>query len=97
MVAQARVPVGELEQWFNQLREDVQSRGLNGEVIHQRITRFLAEHQMREANGRTALEQKITQLRREFQDAMTEHAVSFTCISQELHGSGARHEQLRQF
>ena len=56
----------------------MQNRGLDNDAFHQRITRFLAEHQRREANGRTALEQKVVQLRREFQDAMTEMAMSFT-------------------
>ena len=59
---QARVPLGELDQWVNQLRNDVQNCGLDNEAIHQRITRLLAEHQRREANGRSAIEQRIVQL-----------------------------------
>ena len=96
MAMQARVPLGELDQWVTQLRKDVQNRGLNNEAFHQRVTQFLAEHQRREANGRTALEQRVAQLKHEFEEAMTETAISFTRISQEFHGRGARREQLRQ-
>ena len=96
MVTQARAPLEELDQWITQLRSDVQNRGLNNEAFRQRVTQFLAEHQRREANGRTALEQRVAELRHEFQDAMTETAGSFTRISQEFQGRGARHKQLRQ-
>ena len=53
MVMQARVPLGELDQRVNQLRNDVQNRGLDNNAFHQRVTQFLAEHQRREARGRT--------------------------------------------
>ena len=59
MVMQARVPLGELDQWINQLRHDVQTHGLDNDSLHQRVTRFLTEHQRREANSRTDLEQKV--------------------------------------
>ena len=96
MTAQARVPVGELEPQFAQLRNDAQNNGLDNEAIHQRITRFLAEYQNRETNSRNFLEQRLAQLRHEFQDAMVDHAASFARISHEFRGRGARHEQLYQ-
>ena len=36
----ARVPLGELEPWFAQLRQDVQANGLDNDAIHQRIARL---------------------------------------------------------
>ena len=93
---QARVPLGELDQWISQLQNDVQNCGLNNEAFRHRVTQFLAELQRREANNRTALEQRVAQLRHEFQEAMTAIAISFTRISQEFQGRGARHDQLRQ-
>ena len=42
VIAQARIPVGELEQWFAYFCNDVQNSGLDSEVVHQRITQFLA-------------------------------------------------------
>ena len=66
MIAQARVPVGELEEWFTQLHRDAQNNGINHEVTHQRITQFLAGHQRRETHGRDSLEQRLIQLRRDF-------------------------------
>ena len=68
MVTQARVHLGELDQW----------------------ARFLPEHQRREAQWPSV------QPRHEFQDAMTEAAMSFISIQQEFHGRGVRREQLRQ-
>ena len=57
-VTRARVPVREFDQWINQLRDEVQTRGLDRE----RVTRFLEEHQRsREESGRTALEQPVAQ------------------------------------
>ena len=38
MVTQARVPLGELDQWINQLRHDVQTHGLDNDAFHQRVT-----------------------------------------------------------
>ena len=69
---------------------------MDNEAIHQRITQFLAEQQRREINSQNAIEQRLTQLRHEFQDAITERATSFTGVSQEFRGRGARHEQLHQ-
>ena len=57
-VIRARVLVQELDQWSNQLRHEVQTRGLDRDAFHQRVTRFLEEHQRREASGRIALEQR---------------------------------------
>ena len=96
LVARARVFVEELEPWFAPLRQDTQTHGLDNDAIHQRFTRFLAERQRREANSRSAIEQRLDVLRHEFQDAMREHAMSFNRISQEFRGRGTRHEQLRQ-
>ena len=70
------------------------ANGLDNDAIHQRIVGVLAEHQRREANSRHTSEQRLNQLRHDFQDAIFEHAVSFNRISQEFHGRGARHEQL---
>ena len=56
----------------------------------------MAEHQRREINSRNAVEQRLAQLRHEFQDAMTELATSFARMSQEFRGRGARHEQIYQ-
>ena len=47
-------------------------------------------------NSPSTIEQRLDQLRHEFQDAVTEHAISFNRISQEFHGRGARHEQLHR-
>ena len=91
VVTQARVLIGDLEQWINQLRNDVQTLGLDRDIFHQRVTRFLEETRDEiEANGRTALEQRVAQLRRDFNDAMTETSMSFVRIQQELEGRGAR-------
>ena len=79
------------------MRHDVQTHDLDNDAFHQRVTRFLAEHQRRKANNRTDLEQKVVRLRRDFQEAVTETATSFTRIQQEFQGSGARREQLSQF
>ena len=48
LVAQARAHLGELEPWFAKLRQDAQANGLDNDAIHQRITRYLAEHQRRD-------------------------------------------------
>ena len=86
----------ELEPWFAQLQRDTQAQGLGEEAIHQRIARFLAEHQRREANSRGTIEQRLDQLRHEFQGAMTEHEISCQRTAQEFHGRGTQHEQLHQ-
>ena len=39
-VVRARVPLGELEPWFAQLRQEAQANGLDNDAIHQRIHRF---------------------------------------------------------
>ena len=41
----ARVPIGEFDQWINQLRDEVQTRGLDRDAPHKRVTRLLQEHQ----------------------------------------------------
>ena len=88
-VTQARAGVGELGRSLSRLWNGAQDCGLDNEAIQQRIPRFLLEHQRREANSRNAIEHKLAQLRRESQDAMTEHAMSFTRIQQEFHGRSA--------
>ena len=40
LVAQARVPLRELEPWFAQLRRDTQAQGRDEDTIHQRMTGF---------------------------------------------------------
>ena len=52
--------------------------------------------QRREASGRTALEQRVAQLRHMFNEATTERAMSFTRFHKEFQGRGARFEQLRR-
>ena len=96
MIAQTRVPVGELEQWFAQLRNDVQNSGLDRKVVHQRITLFLAEYQRSETNSRNSLEQRLMQLRHDVQAAMVEQDSSFSRIAHEFRHRGARREQLYQ-
>ena len=96
MIAQARVPVEELEQLFAQLRNDVQKSGLDREVVHKRITQFLAECQRRETSSRNSLEQRLIQLRHDFQAAMVEQDTSFSRIAHEFTGRRARREQLHQ-
>ena len=44
---------GELKPWFAQFRQEAQANGLDYDAIHQRIHRFMAEHQRREANSRS--------------------------------------------
>ena len=39
MVMQARAPLGELDQWITQLRDDAQNRGLGNDASPQRISR----------------------------------------------------------
>ena len=70
VIAQARVPVGELEHWFAQLRNDAQNNVLDHEVIHQRITRFLAEYQRHETNSRNSPEQRLAQFREEISQSL---------------------------
>ena len=41
----ARIPLQELEPWIRQLPQDAETQGLDETTIHQRITRFMAEHQ----------------------------------------------------
>ena len=95
LIAQARVPLRELEPWIAQLQRDTQAQGSDEQTIHQRITRFLAEHQRQEANGRGTLEQRLDQLRHEFQGDMTDHEISFQHIADTFRDRGNRHKQLR--
>ena len=78
--APRRVVMFRLEAWIEML---------SSVNFHQRVTRFLEERQRREASGQTALEQRVAQLRREFQDAMTDTAMSFVRIHWDLQGRGA--------
>ena len=83
-VAQARVCVGDLEQFFTQLRNDVQNNGLDQGAIHQRLTQFVTEDQRRETGSRNSLEQRMTQLRHDFQSALVDHDTTFNRIAQEF-------------
>ena len=69
--------------------------GRAGETLKKELLDF-SEHQRREASGRTALEQRVARLRHEFNEAMTETAMSFTRIHQEFQERGARFEQLHR-
>ena len=71
-----RVALREHAPGLNQLQQDTQSQGPDENTTHQRITRFLAEYQRREANNRGNQENRLDQFRQEFQEAMTEHALS---------------------
>ena len=89
----------ELESWIRQLRQDVETQGLDEAAIHQRTTRFMTEHQRGEggeANNRGNLETRFDQTRREFQEAMTEHALSVQRVTHELNHRGQRIEQLHR-
>ena len=90
------MPERVVEPWITQLQQDAQGQGMDEATIRQRITRFLAEHQGREANARGTLEQGLFQLRQEYQSAMTETAISFNRISEKYQCQGNRQEQLRQ-
>ena len=76
-------------------KQVTQAQGLDEEAIHQRIATFLAERQRREADSRGTLEQRLDQLRHEFQGAMTDHEISLQHIAQAFWERGNRHEQLR--
>ena len=78
-------------------KQDFQKENLNDDLLSSEMMLRLTDWTMklfkkerlgswqnskrRETNSRNAIEQRLTQLRHELQDAMTEHATSFTRVS----------------
>ena len=93
--AQARV-LRDFEALLAQLRQDTEAQKMDDEdTIRQRITHFLAEYQRREVNRQGAIEDKdLINSDTSFKVPMTESAMSFNRISQELQGQEHRHEHL---
>ena len=87
-------PIADVEQWLNQFREEFRNNSVDGNNLTQLFTQFVEEYRQREER-RASLEQRVEHFRSEFMEAMTETAMSFINICQDLQGQGDMFEQLR--
>ena len=83
----------ESETWQAQLQRDPGSQGPYEGAFQQRL-RFLTESQRREADDIGHLDDKINQLRHEFQESMSECAMNVQEIRQEMRSRGQALDRL---